>query len=32
VVEHGDHDTLMARGGLYAGMYSLQASAFTPAR
>jgi ATP-binding cassette, subfamily B, bacterial len=33
VVEHGDHDTLMAGGGLYADMYTLQASAYarTPA-
>jgi ATP-binding cassette, subfamily B, bacterial len=29
VVEHGDHDALMANGGLYADMYGLQASAYT---
>jgi ATP-binding cassette, subfamily B, bacterial len=31
VVERGDHDTLLARGGLYADMYTLQASAYAPA-
>ena len=30
VVEHGDHDTLLANGGLYAELYTLQASAYTP--
>ena len=28
IVEHGDHDSLMASGGLYATMYDLQASAY----
>ncbi|GAA2103724.1 ABC transporter ATP-binding protein [Actinomadura alba] len=28
VIEHGDHDTLMSLGGLYAELYSLQASAY----
>ncbi|MET8993405.1 ATP-binding cassette domain-containing protein, partial [Nonomuraea wenchangensis] len=28
VVEQGDHDALMARGGLYADLYSLQAAAY----
>jgi ATP-binding cassette, subfamily B, bacterial len=31
VVEHGDHDTLLASGGLYADLYTLQASAYAPA-
>jgi ATP-binding cassette subfamily B protein/ATP-binding cassette subfamily C protein len=30
VVEHGDHDTLLADGGLYADLYTLQASAYAP--
>ena len=30
VVEHGDHDTLLAAGGLYAELYTLQASAYAP--
>jgi ATP-binding cassette subfamily B protein/ATP-binding cassette subfamily C protein len=30
VVEHGDHDTLLASGGLYAELYTLQASAYAP--
>jgi ATP-binding cassette, subfamily B, bacterial len=30
IVEHGDHHTLMASGGLYADMYALQASAYAP--
>jgi ATP-binding cassette, subfamily B, bacterial len=30
VVEHGDHDTLLASGGLYADLYTLQASAYAP--
>ncbi|MER7369060.1 ABC transporter ATP-binding protein, partial [Nonomuraea wenchangensis] len=28
VVEQGDHDALMARGGLYADLYTLQATAY----
>ncbi|WP_245667534.1 ABC transporter ATP-binding protein [Actinomadura macra] len=28
VIEEGDHDTLMAHGGLYAELYSLQAAAY----
>ncbi|MEU6730954.1 ABC transporter ATP-binding protein, partial [Nonomuraea wenchangensis] len=28
VVEQGDHDALMARGGLYADLYGLQAAAY----
>jgi ATP-binding cassette subfamily B protein len=28
VVEHGNHDTLLAKGGLYADLYTLQASAY----
>ncbi|SEG07429.1 ATP-binding cassette, subfamily B [Thermomonospora echinospora] len=28
VIEQGDHDTLMATGGLYADLYALQASAY----
>jgi ATP-binding cassette subfamily B protein len=31
VVEHGDHHTLLASGGLYADLYTLQASAYAPA-
>jgi ATP-binding cassette subfamily B protein len=31
VVEHGNHDTLLADGGLYAELYTLQASAYAPA-
>jgi ATP-binding cassette subfamily B protein/ATP-binding cassette subfamily C protein len=31
VVEHGDHDTLLAAGGLYAELYTLQASAYASA-
>jgi ATP-binding cassette subfamily B protein len=31
VVEHGDHDTLLAQGGLYADLYTLQASAYATA-
>jgi ATP-binding cassette subfamily B protein/ATP-binding cassette subfamily C protein len=31
VVEHGDHDSLLARGGLYADLYTLQASAYAAA-
>jgi ATP-binding cassette subfamily B protein len=30
IVEHGDHDTLNASGGLYADMYALQAAAYAP--
>jgi ATP-binding cassette subfamily B protein/ATP-binding cassette subfamily C protein len=30
VVEVGDHDTLLASGGLYADLYTLQASAYAP--
>jgi hypothetical protein len=30
VVEHGDHDTLLADGGQYADLYTLQASAYAP--
>ncbi len=30
VVEQGDHDTLLASGGLYADLYTLQASAYAP--
>jgi ATP-binding cassette subfamily B protein/ATP-binding cassette subfamily C protein len=30
VVEHGDHDTLLASGGLYADLYTIQASAYAP--
>ena len=30
VVEHGNHDTLLADGGLYAELYTLQASAYAP--
>jgi ATP-binding cassette subfamily B protein len=29
IVEHGDHDTLIARGGLYAELFTLQAAAYT---
>lgn len=29
LVESGDHETLMARGGTYAGLYSLQADVYT---
>src|ERR1700722_12705233 len=32
VVEHGDHDSLLASGGLYADLYTLQASAYTPVK
>ncbi|TYB50785.1 hypothetical protein FXF51_55315, partial [Nonomuraea sp. PA05] len=28
VVEQGDHDTLLTSGGLYADLYTLQASAY----
>jgi ABC-type multidrug transport system fused ATPase/permease subunit len=28
VVEHGDHDELMTRDGLYAELFTLQASAY----
>ncbi len=28
VIEEGDHEALMARGGLYADLYSLQAAAY----
>jgi ATP-binding cassette subfamily B protein len=28
IVEHGRHDQLMANGGLYADLYTLQASAY----
>ncbi|MER7366733.1 ABC transporter ATP-binding protein, partial [Nonomuraea wenchangensis] len=28
VTEEGDHDALMARGGLYADLYTLQATAY----
>lgn len=28
VTEEGDHDTLMALGGLYADLYTLQAAAY----
>lgn len=31
LVEQGDHDTLLAQGGLYADLYTLQASAYGPA-
>jgi ATP-binding cassette subfamily B protein len=31
VVEEGDHDSLMALGGIYATLFSLQASAYQPA-
>ena len=30
VVEQGDHDSLLASGGLYADLYTLQASAYAP--
>jgi ATP-binding cassette subfamily B protein len=32
VVEHGDHDDLMRLGGLYAELFSLQASAYVDGR
>ena len=28
LIEHGDHDELMARNGLYAELFTMQASAF----
>jgi ATP-binding cassette subfamily B protein len=28
IIEHGDHDQLMAAGGVYAELFTLQASAF----
>jgi ABC-type multidrug transport system fused ATPase/permease subunit len=28
VVEHGDHDALMSRRGLYAELYAMRASAY----
>ena len=31
IVQHGGHDQLMASGGLYSDLYSLQASAYAPA-
>jgi ABC-type multidrug transport system fused ATPase/permease subunit len=30
VVEHGNHDELMELGGLYAELFTLQASAYLP--